>query len=237
MEYQADQKQNNAPTKAVDIPKTWPGGFGIYKRSKAAVKFNLGTIIVLLLANAVFSFLPNISDDSPSTSTLIIQFVFGVISLFVAVALINVYLASTKRQKMEVGQALRSAHPILALKYFGVSFLTGVYLFVSLLLIVPFFFVLPRLILAPYFLIDKKLGVFDAVTTSWNETKGHSLKVWSVIGAGIAMALLSVTIIGIPFSIYFLIMYSAVLAILYEYIKANQPSSEEPPYPKVGAAN
>jgi uncharacterized membrane protein len=101
----------------------------------------------------------------------------------------------------------------------------------AVLFIIPVFFVLPRLALAYYFLIDKHMGVIEAYKASWHATKGNAGKVWGIIGATILMALLMITIIGIPFSIYFLIMYSAVFAVLYEFLGKTQPTAPAAPAP------
>jgi hypothetical protein len=117
----------------------------------------------------------------------------------------------------------------------GLTILITLSLIVSfLLLVIPFFFVLPRLTLAEYFLVDKNMGVIEAYKASWNATKGHSLKVWGIYGAGILMALLCVTVIGIPVAFYLLIMYSAAFAVLYEFLNrspATQPATAAAPAP------
>jgi hypothetical protein len=58
----------------------------------------------------------------------------------------------------------------------------------------------------------------DAYKASWAETKGYAINIWGIIAVNILFALLIVTIIGIPFSIYFLIMYSAAFAVFYLYL-------------------
>jgi hypothetical protein len=73
------------------------------------------------------------------------------------------------------------------------------------------------------------MNILDAYKASWDQTKGHSGMIWNIYGAGFAMALLMITIIGIPFAIYFLIMYSAALAVAYNFINGSQPVAETSP--------
>ena len=87
-----------------------------------------------------------------------------------------------------------------------------------LLFLIPAFFVIPRLLFAPYLVIDKNMGGVDAVQASWNMSKGHIGKVYGIIGLTLAITLLSITIIGIPFAIYFTVMYSAAFAVLYNFV-------------------
>lgn len=235
-ENQAPSNQNqtvNTPAPAAQAvpagaPDTWPGAFGIYKNSKAAVMRNLVTIIVIWLISIFVSAILNGILKKPGE---LISFIVG--SLFAAAYTIT-YIESVRGNKIEVGESINRALP-LWLNMFLLSLLICLASIVSfLLLVVPFFFVFPRLILGPYYLVDKKTGVMDAFQASWDNTKGHVGKVYGIIGAIIAMGLLMITIIGIPFSLYFLIMYSAAYAILYEYIQKHPsaaPAAAKPSEP------
>lgn len=213
------------------VPTSWPGGFGVYKYSKQAVKVNTMTIVVVGL---IFIILEGIFDKAGGKNGGGSLFSFIVSSLG-SVSLASIYLSSIKGEKVGIGDSFKNGFP-LWLKAIGLNFLVTISIIVSLiLLIVPFFFVMPRLSLATYFLVDRKLGVMDAFKASWNETKGHLTKVWGIIGAAFLMALLMVTIIGIPFSIYFLIMYSAASAVLYQYITKNPATPAATAQPVVPA--
>lgn len=209
------------------VPETWPGAFGAYKYSKQAVKPNVGTLIVLWLVSVVIGFLLGLELKS------IGQLVSYVIDSLATAAFTLTYIAGVRGQRFSLGQALSGAMPFW-LKMIGLNILVTLsYVISALLLLVPFFFVVPRLALANYFLVDKKMGVMEAYKASWAATKGNVGKIYGIIGATILMALLMLTIIGIPFSIYFLVMYSAASAILYEFInqKAGQPVFGAAPAP------
>lgn len=221
------QASSNGTSPTAGVPSSWPGGFGLYKYSKVAVKRNLGTIIVLIVLTIIVNIFSNLqnSQENPSGSLLGLSLIATIVGFFVTIASIRAFLSSVRGNTISVGEAFSAAQPMVVLKYFAASLIVGILLIVSFLLfIVPFFFVLPRLILYDYFLVDKNLGPIEAIKASWEATKGHAGKVWSVILATIAMALLMITLIGIPFSIYFLVMYAAALAILYEYINAHLPA-------------
>lgn len=211
-----------AQDSTVNVPNVWPGAFGAYKHSRDAVRFNIGTIIGLILLSIVVSIiLGGRSNTGRSGGSLLAD----LINVWFSAALTITFLASVRSTKISFGEALKKGGS-LYLKYLGLSIVTAVVLFVSfLLLIVPFFFVLPRLVLAPYFLVDKNLGPIEALKTSWAETKGHSGKVWGIIGASLLMAILILVLIGI----YFLIMYSAVMALLYVYVQSNKSAAPAAP--------
>lgn len=216
-----------APAKAAvaaipSVPDNWPGAFGVYKFSKKAVQFNLGTIALLWIIDVVVG----------GGFDIIIKRAGGLVSLvfgsLVTAAMTLTLLASVRGKRMEIGEAFSQAMSFW-LKMIGLTLLVVITVFVSiLLLIIPFFFVLPRVTLAYYYLVDKQMGVMDAYKASWHATKGHIGKVWGIIGVTILMALLMITIIGIPFSIYFLIMYSAAIAVLYEFINKSSPAAAAP---------
>jgi uncharacterized membrane protein len=192
----------------------WPGAFGVYKTSKAAVMVNIWPILYVLLASMLLSIA--VGAFFTETQTTIITFIPA--SLLSA-ALTILYIQGARGKKMEFEASVRAAWPLLA-TFIVVNLLSGLAILAGiLLLIVPGLVLLARLSLAPYFAVDKKLGAVDSLKASMQATKGNAGKVWGIIGATFAMALLIVTIIGIPFAIYFLFMYQAATVILYEHLR------------------
>jgi len=202
------------------VPNTWPGAFNTYKFSRDAVKRNLvpllqiwiGYLIVVLIVTEVSHSTTIASTLASSLVSLLLGSVFTVITT-------RIFLAGVRGRHMSVGEAFGGDLPKLTLRILGLEVLVGLSVIGSLvLLILPALFVIPRLSLAPYFLIDKDSSILDAYKTSWAATKGHSLKVWGVIGVSFLMLLPVVTLVGIPVSLYLLFMYSAANAVLYTYL-------------------
>jgi hypothetical protein len=219
--------QPAAPAEAAlqPVPDTWPGFMGAYKYSKEAVKFNLGTVVILFLISTFAGIIPGLFDQNAGN---LISFV---VTPFVSAASAYVFISGVRRKKVELGEA-SSVGFRFYLKMLGLTILIGLSLMLSLLaLIIPFFFVLPRLLLANNFLVDKDQGVIEAYKSSWNATKGHALNIWGIIFLNAAMSLLFITIIGIPVAIYLLIMYSAAFALLYVYLEQKSPVTAADPAP------
>jgi hypothetical protein len=213
MEPQA-QYQSTPDNTLEAVPATWPGGFGIYKYSKQAVMRNLGTIILLIALTIVFSGVLSIFIHNKPADNL----VSWIVGAFASGATAYTYLASLRGNKVEVSEAMSKGWHYL-INMLLLNLLIGLALIGSLLLfIIPFFFVFPRLLLTEYFLVDKNLDPVEAFKASWQATKGQMGKVLGVVGVGFLMVLLMVTIIGIPLALYFLVMYSAAFAVLYEWI-------------------
>lgn len=210
-------------TEPIMVPKTWDGAFEIYKNSRAVIMHNVRPYLAIVLASLVAGLIQdnalNTADgNSISVADIVVAMACILLSILLSVSLAKVVLAGLKSKKVEFMNVVRQSVSIVP-NYFLMSIVVSAIAIVSLLLfIVPFFFVLPRLVLAEYFVVDKNMGPIEAIKASWAATKGHVLKVWGISGATIVMALLMITIIGIPFSVYFLFMYSAAFGVLYAFL-------------------
>jgi hypothetical protein len=204
--------------------QNWPGGFGIYRTSKEAVLRNLSTIIWLI----VLGFVGGMVIGLLFRRVFILQEIVAIaLGLYLQVAYILVYLSGVRGKRLELDEVLKQAWPftLYMIALVLMLYVTAVVTFV--LLIVPFFIVMPRLSLAPYLLIDKKVNPGEAFKQSWELTRGNVGKVWGIIGVSLLMILPVITIVGILLTIYLLIMYSAAYAVLYVYLSGNQPKATE----------
>lgn len=192
----------------------WPGAFGIYKRSKEAMMVNIypfiGLIAIYMLVSIVLS--TGLGLDDTSIVKNLLDLLLGSAA---TVAFVKLIMAGIRNQKMALGDALKSCFSVVTLKMVGLTILTVLIALGSfLLLIVPFFFVVPRIALSYYFMVDKNMGVFDSISASWNATKGSIGKVWGITGVSILFALAILIIVGI----YLSIMYAAAYGLLYTYL-------------------
>ncbi|HET8708669.1 MAG TPA: hypothetical protein VFL85_00130 [Candidatus Saccharimonadales bacterium] len=205
------------------IPDTWPGAFGAYKYSAKVIRTNIWPILGLLFVTWVAAVLPQTFDkEDPKRGAF--QVLVQLFSVLLSAALIVAYLRGLHGRKVSFIDTIKEGAPHY-LNILIVSILMTLIGFVSLLLLViPFFFIMPRLVLTTYFVVDKRMDPVEAIKASWRTTEGNVGKVWGIIGATIAMALLMITIIGIPFAIYFLFMYAAAQAVLYGYL-VKQPKT------------
>ncbi len=200
--------QPSTPQQTLGIPTSWPGAWGAYKYSKQAVMLNIGTVLLLILINIVSGFLGII----PVLGT-IASYVLAVV---LSVATAKVLLAGVEGSKMSLGESFSYAFAVRSVKYFLNMILLIFILIGSLLLfIVPFFFIFPRVCLAPYFVALDDMGPIEAIKASWEATKGHVGKVYGMVGVAIVFAILCIVLIGI----YFSIMYSAVTVLFYVFLK------------------
>ena len=109
----------------------------------------------------------------------------------------------------------------LWLKLLGLSILTVLLLVVGfLLLVVPGVILLWRLFLAPYILIDKKTKVVDALSVSWNMTKGYAWPIYGVVLFSFVLALTgAIPLVGALISFLLGTAYAVAPALRYQEIK------------------
>jgi hypothetical protein len=127
----------------------------------------------------------------------------------------------------ELGWQLFGLYLLIGL-YVSLPTLVWVLLFIALGGIAIIFFplilisliMLRRYFLAPYVLIDKKLGISDAMDTSAEMTKPNSAAVWSVIGVMVLIASANL-LPGVGWLIAFVLgsLYSVAPALRYQELK------------------
>lgn len=223
------------------VPSVWPGAFKVYAASKEAMMYNIKTVVWLIVLSFVVSIAANVVSpnqfyatdttvaSTSSASGMLINIVSQLLSILLSAAMIYAIIAGVKRQKMSLNESLEAGLKKF-LPIIGQSLLLGLIALGSILLfIVPVFFIMPRLALAQYYLLEGNMGVTDSITASWRATKGNVGKVWGIIGVNLLIALLCITIIGIPFAVYFGIMYSAAEVILYFWLKGRKATESSSP--------
>lgn len=222
------QTNSNAPLPP--LPSTWPGAFGLYKYSKAAMMTNVGTYLgLLVLAFFVSGVIGRMGGtDTQSASYTFFQVVSFLGSIYISGATTLVELDNIARKKVGFSDALtlvkRYFLPLLA-----ATVAMGILLMVSLILfIIPFFFVAPRLAFTPYLIVGEQMNPMEAIAASWEKTRGHAMKVWGIIGVNVLFVLLMITIIGLPFALYFMFMYLSATAVLFRWVQSTKPAPIEP---------
>lgn len=211
-------------TSSTSVEGAWPEGFGIFKYTRAAMKVNLSTYMLLMALVIPATIGANLLSNSENLSlALISSLVSSFAGFFSMYAVAFISLRGVENTKVSFGDIFNSFKKNI-LAYFILTIGVSLALMGSaLLFIIPFFIVWPRTSLWLYALIDGDKNPFK---TSWKMMKGNVRKFYNIFGAGVLVSLLFLTIIGIPFVIYWLIMYTPVYAVLYEYIKRNSKAAK-----------
>jgi len=171
-------------------PVALPSAFALFVPSVRAMLLNLQTFVLLGALPLVMFVALGFTGGLELTATgpphwdAVIPFSAGIIvAIFIiSPAVVLVQLKSVRRQQIGFREAFDQG-----LHYFwrmlGLALLLAVIFVVSLILfVVPFFFMLRRYLLSPYYLVDRDLGIREAMRQSAAASKHHSGAVWGVIG-------------------------------------------------------
>ena len=211
------------------VSTEWPGAFGIFKKSRELIRYNLKSILLLTLLTYAASI----------AASIVVEILFGKrfadtfgqlisygLSIYFVVALTYAYLATARGKKIDVSATFK----VVPALYWRMFFLNIVILLAVIgglvLLVVPGIIIALRLSLAHYYLVDKDLGVMEAYKASWYATKGHMGKIWGIAGVCFLMILPVLTIVGVVATIYLLFMYSASGVLLYMHL-AGKPVAQD----------
>lgn len=113
----------------------------------------------------------------------------------------------------------------LWLRLVGLTIVSGLIVLVGLiLLIVPGIIAIGRIIMAPYLMVDRNLGVMDSLKASNELSKNNTGKVWAAIGVTVLIAIAAGIINSVPqigpiIGTLFGIAFSLVLVLRYQQIK------------------
>lgn len=118
----------------------------------------------------------------------------SILKILVSVGLYNLALGLMAGRFSEVTFDAFKLPFVVYLKVFAVEIITNIILFVSALCcFVPYFFVAPRVILAPVYQVEHpEAGIFESISAAWNMSSGNTL---SLLGLGIIM--LGILILGL----------------------------------------
>lgn len=216
--------ETNTPP-STQLHNAWPGAFGIVRPAREAMKRNLGTMILLVITTAVISIATQlILRNNDATSVSVSELISFLSATLLSCAEIVTIMASLRNKKIGYSQAFQLGTPmwwrmILLNLLTALTVLGGLILF-----IVPGIWFALRLSLAPYYLIDRQMGVMEAYKASWHATKGNLGKVWGIIGVMVLMVLPTLTLIGIVATVYLLFMYWPAMPMLYMYLSAKSPA-------------
>lgn len=180
-----------------------PGVSAPFKWAWQVLWPNFWMLLLIFIINAAisgassgFSFIPDAGG-----------FLSGIISVFVGIPLgfgyAYVFLKATRKEKFEIEDLFAGFK--MYWTTIGASLLTGLIIFGGfILLIIPGVVFTCKLAFVPYLVIDRKMGVIEAISASWNMTRGHAMEVF-------AIGLLSILMVVAGFICLFVGVFVAIL--------------------------
>lgn len=220
------------PVKNTNVKSELPSAFSLFGPSWEKVQFNLEAFVKLGIIPLALSVILSIQRLSHHTDTLnysttsmsagysIITFLAAVVTLIVAPALLYTQLKSAQSVKVTAGEALHDSRRFFW-RFYGLVILVGLIVLVGLiLLIVPGIFMIKRYLLSPFFLVDKDLGVLDAMKQSAETSKQYSDAVWGLFGVEVLIAVVgAIPLVGWIANWIGVVTYYCAPALRYEQLK------------------
>jgi hypothetical protein len=213
-----------------------PGAFSLFRPSVEALKINIGTIVGLvfspLLATipfiillAAFTAAANHSSSRAGASgvlfllIILLYLAFIAFAMVIGAAIVFATLRSADSEKTSYGESLHAGlHYFWRFMGLGISVSLLVVLG-FILFIMPGFFMLKRYFLAPYYLIDRNMGIAEAMKQSAEDTKKYG-GVWGILGVNVLLgALTIIPFVGWIFSFASSVLYACAPAIRYKELQ------------------
>lgn len=128
-----------------------------------------------------------------TTPTMGVSIMGLLLDTVVYVGLYNLALGLMSGRLTEAGFDVFKLPLMVYVKFFVTELLVSIIATISILLcVIPAFFIIPRIIFAPIYLIDNPdAGIIESIQASWKMTKGETIDI-IVIG----LAILGITILG-----------------------------------------
>jgi uncharacterized membrane protein YesL len=232
---------NDAPSKDSDFFTLVGEAFKMYKESWEALKLNLATFILAVIVPAgiimlgVFIsvvlglFSTNTSDSGSSLGLilgLLVVLASVVLALVFAPAITITQLESVKGKKVQFSEVFEQSKKYV-LRFIGLGILAILLIEIPALLLFFTIFLFPLgiawivvsaffLVLAPYILINKDLGVIDTLKASFEVTKKNWQWVLAAYVVLVAVNIISVVpFIGWIISLVLSFMYFCLIPLIY----------------------
>lgn len=216
------------------------GAFDLFKPSLAGILLNIKTFLTLIAVGiAPFVLAVPLFFISSAVDSEAVEIAVGIIGGLAAIAGLALLLMTGPGLFVTQLSSVRGhvIAPKTAFKqglkhfwrFYGTTILQNIIFFVSLIaLIVPYFFALRRYTLAQYYVIDKNMGVMEALRTSANDSITYKSPMWGLVGVlillSIAGAIPYVSVVAIVPTV----MYTLAPAVRYSEIQtANQAQEDE----------
>lgn len=146
------------------------------------------------------------------------------IGIFLYTMSVSLQVKSTAGRKPDLSELIEDGKKYF-FRLFGVSLLSGLIIAAGLvLLIIPGIIAIGRLVMAPYHLVDKDLGIMEAIKLSNDKAMGRMSLIYGAIGVSILVAIFAgivgiIPVLGPLAGAAITIAYSLVLPLRYQQLK------------------
>lgn len=204
----------------LETPDVWPGAFEAFKISMPYLKPAFWTLFLVIIA---YSVIVNIFSRILTHLGIVGTGIFLVLDL-ASIAIfyqitINIYFACIDGTDRDIMTSFNKSISNFV-NYLLTYLLVAVICILSLsAFVIPFFFIAPRVVYALIMVAKEDIPAAEAVKKSWEITRGKMGMIYGLIGLNILISLLFLTIIGIPFAIYWGILLGGTFVWQYKFFE------------------
>lgn len=148
------------------------------KHAKKDFSFFLQMFVLVGIANAIPMVINRI-QHRPYDANNFGDIISLILSLLFGFGMVKIYLHFVHAKKVDLKDLINHDWARF-LRWALAKIITGGLIFLGfILLIIPGIYMASRLYLAEFFVVDQKMTAIEAISASWEVTKGH---VWQIIG-------------------------------------------------------
>ena len=129
------------------------------------------------------------------------------------------FLKAVRKEKVKATDIFR-AHANFWNAVLGNILVSTIVGFGFIFFVIPGIIFLSRLSFVPYYIVDKKMEVIEAIKTSWKNTKGFTSRIFLIFLIAVPVFLLGVICFGVG-TIISLMLVSTTLAYFYHTVEFN----------------
>ena len=166
----------------------------------------------------------------PEAGGFFVTALFGILAGIFAIMAVILEVQAAKKDKVELPEIWEKFKAEwMWLRIIGVLLLTGFILVVGFLaLILPGIYLLGRVVLAPYILVDQNTKIFEAVEKSWHLTRDRMWQVYSVLLFTLVLSLPNlIPIVGPIIAFVLVLSYSVAMPMRYFELKHHRRSPSD----------
>jgi len=203
-----------------------PGAGEAYGISWSILRKNFLELLLVMVLLGVLS-MPGAyyGNQSQQLRFDFVSYLFSLAYMFLIYLPVNygvayAYLKAVKGEKVKATDIFKSFdnfwNVVLGNLLTGAIIAFGIVLF-----ILPGLYFLSRLLFVPYYLVDKKMEAIDAIKTSWENTKGYSPRIFSILLLGIPVGILGLLCLGVGVIVSVMLIMTTI-AYFYNIVDHNQ---------------
>lgn len=203
-----------------------PGAGEAYGISWSILRKNFLELLLVMVLLGVLS-MPGAyyGNQSQQLQFDFVSYLFSLMYMFLVYLPVNygvayAYLKAVRGEKVKATDIFKSFD-----NFWNVvlgNLLTGaIVAFGIMLLIFPGLYFLARLSFVPYYLVDKKMEAIDAIKASWENTKGYTTRILSILFLAIPVGILGLLCLGVGVIVSIMLIMTT-LAYFYYTVDSNQ---------------